>query len=201
MCNKVLGAVALICAPFLCIDFLDNQVHSSVSWTTGLYGFIYMLGWMASITGLYRLNATGSYPAAKAILIFQFLFLLLAQAFNVDVIIHGSIYNELQSGLDPFWPLSNGFMIITGIAVIRANLLQGWHKWIPLITGFWLPLMLLFKAMGIENLYFAGFYSAIAWTLLAIVIYTARPFAYKKAIVKSLHRKAEAKRLSIRPKS
>src|SRR5687768_1363353 len=99
MCNKVLGVVALICAPFLCIDFLDNQVHSTASWTTGLYGFVYMLGWMASVIGLYRLKATGSFPIAKVILIFQFLFLLLAQAFNVDIMIHGSIYNELQTSL------------------------------------------------------------------------------------------------------
>ena len=195
MCNKVLGVVALICAPFLCFDFLDNQVHSTASWTTGLYGFIYMLGWMASVVGLYRLKATGSFPPAKVILIFQFLFLLLAQAFNVDVIIHGSIYNDLQTSLDPFWPISNGFMIVTGIAVLRANQLQGWHKWVPLIVGCWLPVMLLLKGLGIENLYLAGFYSAIAWTLLAIVIYTARPFAYKKAIVRSLQRREAKKRL------
>ena len=193
MCNKVLGVVALICAPFFCIDFLDNQVNSTASWTTGLYGFIYMLGWMASIIGLYRLKAAGSFPAAKAILILQFLFLLLAQAFNVDVLIHGSIYNELQTSLDPFWPISNGFMLVTGVAVLRANQLQGWHKWIPLITGFWLPTLLLLRGFGIESFYFAGFYSAIAWTLLAVVIYTARPFAYKKAIVRSLHRKAARK--------
>ncbi|MGZ5190728.1 MAG: hypothetical protein ACXWCZ_06875 [Flavisolibacter sp.] len=198
MCNKVLGVVALICAPFLCIDFLDNQVHSTTSWTTGLYGFIFMFGWMASVIGLYRLKATGYFPMAKAILIFQFLFLLLAQAFNIDVIIHGSINNELQTSLDPFWPVSNGFMIVTGIFVLRANQLQGWHKWIPFIAGCWLPLMLIFKVIGIENFYFAGFYSAIAWTLLAVVIYIARPFAYKKAIVRSLHRKAEARRLSMK---
>jgi hypothetical protein len=198
MCNKVLGVVALICAPFLCIDFLDNQVNSTTSWTTGLFGFIYMLGWMASIIGLYRLKATGSFPAAKVILILQFLFLLLAQAFNVDVIMHGSINNDLQTSLDPFWPISNAFMIVTGIAVLRDNQLQGWHKWVPLLVGFWLPVMLLLKGLGIENLYFAGFYSAIAWTLLGIVIYTARPFAYKKAIVRNLHRKAEAKRLSMK---
>ena len=86
-------------------------------------------------------------------------------------------------------------MIVTGIAVLRANQLQGWHKWVPLIVGCWLPVMLLLKGLGIENLYLAGFYSAIAWTLLAIVIYTARPFAYKKAIVRSLQRREAKKRL------
>jgi hypothetical protein len=198
MCNKILGVVALICAPFLCIDFLDNQVVASSSWTTGLYGFIYMSGWMASIVGLYRLNATGTYPMAKVILMVQFLLLLIAQAFNIDVIIHGSINNELQSTLDPFWPISNLFMIITGIAILKAGQLQGWHKWIPLITACWLPVILLMGAMGLHDLYFAGFYSAIAWTLLAIVVYTARPFAYKKAIVRSLQRKAEARKLSMK---
>src|SRR5215203_5404173 len=97
MCNKILGVVALICAPFLCIDFLDNLAVSSSSWTTGLYGFIYMSGWMGSIIGLYRLNATGTYPMAKVILIVQFVLLLIAQAFNLDVIVHGSINNGLQS--------------------------------------------------------------------------------------------------------
>ena len=59
--------------------------------------------------------------------------------------------------------------------------------------------MLLLKGLGIENLYLAGFYSAIAWMFLAVVIYTARPFAYKKAIVRNLQRR-EARRRSLKLK-
>src|SRR5215216_6223977 len=89
MCNKILGIIALLGAPFLCIDFLDNQANTTDSWTTGLYGFIYMLGWMASTIGLLRLNATGKPAAAKMIPIVQLVLLSVAQVFNIDVMVHG----------------------------------------------------------------------------------------------------------------
>lgn len=196
MCNKILAVFALVCAPFLCVDFLENQANTTDSWTTGLYGFIYMSGWMASVIGLYRLNATGPRIWGKLILIIQLLLLATAQVFNIDVIIHGGVNNELQRNLDASWPASNACMLVTGIAVVRANQLQGWHKWIPLLIGCWLPVLLILNAIGFRNLYFAGFYSAVGWTLLAIVVYTSKPFAYKKAIVRSLYRRAEAKRQS-----
>ncbi|MFL5808704.1 MAG: hypothetical protein ACJ749_04235 [Flavisolibacter sp.] len=174
MCNKILGLIALFGAPFLCIDFLDNQANTNDTWTTGLFGFIYMVGWMASVVGLMRLNATGKTLAGRCVLVIQLILLCIAQVFNIDVMIHGGNNSLLQQLLDIFWPISNGFMLITGVAVLFAKQLKGWQKWVPVLVGSWLPVMLLSKGFQLQNLYFAGFYSAIAWTLLAIVIYTAK---------------------------
>jgi hypothetical protein len=142
MCNKILAIIALLGAPFLCIDFLDNQANITDSWTTGLYGFIYMTGWMASIVGLYRLNAAGDHTTGKIILLMQFLLLTVAQIFNLDVLMYGGNNGILQRSLDPFWPASNGFMLVTGISILAARQLKGWHRWIPLVVGSWLPVML-----------------------------------------------------------
>jgi len=190
MCNKILAIVALLGAPFLCIDFLDNQANTSDSWTTGLYGFIYMGGWMASVVGLFRVNAAGTHTAGRIILLIQLLLLVVAQVFNLDILLHGANNGILQQSLDPFWPASNGFMLVTGIAVVTAKQLKGWHSWIPLFVGSWLPVMLASGAFGFHSLYFAGFYSAIAWTLLAIVIYTTDQECRKKSVVRQLRGQA-----------
>src|SRR5690349_16049299 len=101
MCNKILAIVALLGAPFLCIDFLDNQANTSDSWTTGLYGFIYMGGWMASVVGLFRVNAAGTHTAGRIILLIQLLLLVVAQVFNLDILLHGANNGILQQSLDP----------------------------------------------------------------------------------------------------
>jgi hypothetical protein len=189
MCNKILAIVALLGAPFLCIDFLDNE-GTNESWTTGLYGLIYMTGWMASVIGLYRVNAAGTHPAGKIILLIQFILIAVAQVFNLDVLLHGGNNGIVQRSLDPFWPASNGFMLATGISVLSAKRLKGWHSWIPLVVGAWLPILLASRAFGFRSLYFAGFYSAVAWTLLAIVIYTSDQECSKKAIVTQMRRQA-----------
>ena len=185
MCNKILAIIALLGAPFLCIDFLDNQENTTGSWTTGLYGFIYMTGWIASVIGLLRLKAAGTGMGGQSILFIQLLLLSVAQVFNINVIVHGGQPSSLQTNLDLFWPISNGFMLVTGIAVVLAKRIQGWHRWIPLLTGSWLPVLLICNALGFRNLYVAGFYSAIAWTLLAVVVYTAKCRLIKKAMVQA----------------
>jgi len=132
-----------------------------------------------------RLNATGKTIAGRTILVIQLLLLSIAQVFNIDVMIHGGDRDFLQQTLDIFWPISNGFMLITATAVLIANQLKGWQKWIPVLVSLWLPFSLVSKALQMQNLYVVGFYSAIAWTLLAIVIYTAKlemQFLRKKVI-------------------
>jgi hypothetical protein len=77
---------------------------------------------------------------------------------------------------DLFWPLSNIIMLIVGIMVIVAKRLQGWKRYIPLATGMWFPLAMLTSLIDnrIVSFIFGGFYSAIAWALLAIVIIITR---------------------------
>lgn len=78
--------------------------------------------------------------------------------------------------LDLFWPLSNVIMLIVGITVIVAGRLQGWKRYIPFATGLWFPLALLcsFIDNSLVSFLFGGFYSVVAWTLLAFVIITSR---------------------------
>lgn len=39
--------------------------------------------------------------------------------------------------VDLFWPFSNICMLIAGVVVSKAKVLQGWHRFVPLIVGLW----------------------------------------------------------------
>lgn len=79
---------------------------------------------------------------------------------------------QLYFILDMFWPVSNIWMLATGITVITANRLHGWMRYIPLVAGLWLPLHLVGLGFGLtrEVMLIGGLYSAIAWTLLGLVV-------------------------------
>ena len=169
MNNKVLGIVGMIAAPFLYIDF---ELHGD-NHLTGLFEFIYMSGWMCSIVGLYRLEATGTRLRGRSLLLIQLFLLSMAQLYNLDLIIESGTGSVLQKYFDWFWPISNAFMFLTGIVTIAAGRLPGWKKFIPLLAGFWLPAILLIITInGNVNNHLAGGYSTLAWFLLAIVVYT-----------------------------
>ena len=174
---KLLGALAIICAPFLCIDFFVNGAQPVQSWTTGLFGFIYMIGWMCSIIALQSLMATGTGYFGKVILVIQLFLLSMAQVWNIAVILRVSQDSFWFRFFDPCWPFSNICMLIVGIAVIVAKVLHGWRGFVPLAVGLWLPLSgivaFLFNSSVLP--YTSGIYSAVAWTLLGIVVYTTKP--------------------------
>ncbi len=177
MNNKILGTIAILSAPFLGIDFIVNGAQPVHSWTTGLYGLIYMLGWMCSVIGLQTLQATGNTRFGKVILVIQLFVLTMAQVWNMAVMFNVSQESFLFWFFDPFWPLSNICMLIVGIKVLVAKFLKGWGRFIPLAVGLWLPFSALigFLFKGNYLPFASGFYSAIVWALLGIVIYTTKP--------------------------
>ncbi|HYE53184.1 MAG TPA: hypothetical protein VD996_00020 [Chitinophagaceae bacterium] len=181
MNNRILGILAFIGAPFLCIDQMvhgqngpqSGFEHTSVS---GLFNLIYMLGWMCSIAVLRRIKATGTAGFGKAILVIQLCTLTLANVWNVYEIIAPGSESTLYFILDLFWPISNLVLLIIGITVIRARRLQGWKRFVPLLAGIWFPvsIVLFFTAgQGYLTMVLSGLYSAVMWTLLAYVSYTS----------------------------
>jgi hypothetical protein len=177
MNNKTLGTLALIGAPFMVIGMYLEQTyqHLSDSWFTGVWGLIYITAWMASIVALRRMNATGNSRFGKAILWVITVTLILANISNVYQLFAPRDKSILFIILDAFWPISNLIMLVVGITVIRAKVLSGWQRFVPLVVGLWFPLTalgLIFVGRDAPVMVLVPYYTAIAWSLLAIVVLT-----------------------------
>lgn len=174
---RLLGLCAIVGAPFLLITLLtfgDALAQQKTS-LDGLYSLLYMSGWMCSVIGLWHTQATGTNRWGRIVLLIQLLFLSLANVSNVMLLFQISLSSKLYFILDMFWPVSNIWMLVTGITVVTAKRLRGWMRYVPLMVGLWLPLNLvgLGLAFGLTQpiMLVGGVYSAIAWTLLGLVIY------------------------------
>lgn len=178
MSNKLLGTLALIGAPWLFIGtYLEQQMPQlSDSWFTGVWGILFISGWFCSVIGLKKLNATGRSSFGKVLLIVLLITLTIANISNVIQIIVEKNKPSYFMAFDIFWPLSNIIMLIVGVVVIASKRLPGWKRYVPLLTGLWFPLAMLssFIDIGFVSFFFGGIYSAIVWTLLAIVIITTK---------------------------
>lgn len=69
------------------------------------------------------------------------------------------------------WLLSNSWMLIIGITAVSAKVLFCWKRFVPLIVGFWYPLMILPYIVFGSIINLAGPYSAFAFALLGVVVY------------------------------
>lgn len=187
---RTLGLIGMAGSPFLAIDFILGYLNPGHFQTplSSVLGFLYMIGWLCSIIGLYKLRAAGEGFFGNRVLILQLVFLTLAQLWNLYHTVDPMANTFLFHLLDKFWPGSNIFMIITGIAVLRAGKLTGWKKYIPFIVGLWLPLSYL--AMLVPSQLFAfsfsSLYSAITWLLMGLAVSRgstgyAHSYAFQKA--------------------
>lgn len=180
--NKVLGAAGIIAAPFLAIEMLTAHVAQSAGpqATTGwsaILDVVYMLGWMCSIYALLRGGAGGDSKSTNNILKTQLILLIIANIYNVWSATGIGTETILFRVVDMIWPISNAFMIVTGIAILRANALRGWKRYSVLAVGLWLPVsmipMILFGREPI-TLYFGLVYSVIAWGAMGIAAWQTR---------------------------
>ena len=178
MHNRHLGILALIGALWLLIGpYVEQRIPGlSDSWFTGVWGILFISGWICSAIGLRRLRATGSTAFGKVVLGALIVFLAIADLSNVIQIVVERDKPSYFMFFDVFWPLSNITMLIVGIIVIVVKGLPGWKRYIPFATGLWFPLAML--SLSVEDrfvsLFLGGIYSALAWGLLAVVIMTTQ---------------------------
>lgn len=174
--TKTLGALGIAGAPFLFLEMYTNSVGKTLNTSlTGVYDLLYMLGWMCSVAALLQMRATGTKKRGMAVLYVQLFFLTLANASNLWVIVQPNSGSGLYRVLDMFWPVSNVWMLVSGIAVARAGKLQGWRRYIVLVVGLWFPavMALMLVAGKTADLFYAGgIYSTVAWALMGWAVLT-----------------------------
>lgn len=176
MNTKLLGFFALLGAPCLAIGLSLESITGialPAPWM-GLWGILYISGWMAGIIALRELGVfDASSPATRrvghALAGTILVTLTLANLLNVWEMAAPNYKPTLFYIVDLGWPLSNLLMLPLGLAVVRARRLYGWQRWVPLAVGAWLPAALLVKDNAALP-YLPMVYSAVAWTLMAVVV-------------------------------
>ena len=171
MNNRLLGTLAMICAPALLIEglLLRGQENASI---TGIASMIFMAGWICSNIGMWRMRATGTGKWGRAVLIIQLVGLVLAFIFGffeaTRLLGRESIIFNIT---DAAWPLSMLWMIVVGITVIRAKRFSGWWRFVSLLCPFWLVIAIVGDiALGATGGFIGVGYAAVLWALLGYVV-------------------------------
>ncbi len=176
MNDRILGTIAMICAPALLIEGLLVQGGENAA-ITGIASMIFMAGWICSNTGMRRMRAAGTCKWGRAVLLVQLVGLVLAFLFGLfeatELLGRESLIFNVT---DAAWPLSMLWMIVVGITVIRAKRLSGWQRFVPLLCPFWLLIAILGSmALGDTAGGLVGFgYAAILWVLLGYIVFDSR---------------------------
>ena len=188
MNNRTLGTLAMLGAPFLGIEFLIQAYAGTHDMRlSGLMGIPYALGWLGCIWALYRMQAAGSNARGRSILGTMFVLLSMANGWNIYAAIAPNADTLMYRILDISWPASNVFMIVVGVAVIRARVLSGWRRYVPLAVGLWLPLSALAAVVigydSMVSVTFSSIYSAVMWTLLGYTIRSTEDQSFQRLSV------------------
>jgi hypothetical protein len=177
MNTRTLGLIGILCSPFLAIQLSIYGIFENYKATSlaGIFSLIYMTGWMCSIVGLYKLSAAGNRRIGKTIILIQLIFLSLGEIWNFYSIMAPGSTTTLYRALDLFWPISNLFMFVTGLFVLRAKQLHGWKRFIPFIVGLWFPITVVMVPAifghGQLTVLLVSLYSVAAWSLLGLAVY------------------------------
>ena len=173
--TRLLGTLGMLGSSMLLIEGIYSgfKQHGTDQFIA-VTGTIYMLAWLASIYGMSLTNATGNGKGGKAVLVIQGLSLLTAALWSAHhlVLPNSDPNHPLYIATDLSWPLSHVFMIVVGVATLRAKNWTGWARFTPLLCGLALPAAILSSialgevALGIVF----GLWTTTAFALLGYAV-------------------------------
>lgn len=169
---RLLSTIALITSPMLLIASMLFDITNRDTRGEAIT-FFFVVGWICSLIALWKLNATGSGVGGKAVLVIELIGTTLALINQVYGFTGTTNDNNLLYAITDFaWPLSVTFMIVVGIATIRAKVLPGAFRFAPLFCGFAFLLIVVLSIIGIDavRLNLFPIYTAITWGLMAYAI-------------------------------
>lgn len=175
MNNRLLGTVAMLCAPALLVEQLVLR-GAQDALVTGIASMFFMAGWICSNTGLRRLRAAGTRPWGRAVLRIQLVGLGLAFTFGL-IEATGLLGSDhlLVTVTDAAWPLSMLWMVVVGVSVLVAKRLHGWRRVVPVLCPLWLPVAMAgAAAFGDPGGLVGTGLAAVLWALLGYVVRDSR---------------------------
>lgn len=179
--NRLLGVFGMSFSPmlFFASFFFSPQYDepNSNPLLAGLGGVLYLLGAMASATGMKNLRVTGKGKGASILYIVQMTGLFLAMCFDVlDNAAPDARGTTIHLITDLAYPFSHLLMIVVGIAVVRAKVWRGWKIIPAFLIGFGLPLFIVSSAVvGREAVSFTfPFFVTTGFFLLGLAVFTTK---------------------------
>ena len=134
---KLLGTLGILASPIMLVEglIMGFEQHGTTP-LIGLLEVFYIIGWMSSIVGLRWAKATGQGRPGQAILIVQLVGLFIAGAWSAyHLVPNPNTTHFFYLATDFSWPFSHLFMIVVGIATLRAKTWTGWPRFSPLLCG------------------------------------------------------------------
>ena len=158
-----------------------------------LLGAAYIAGWICTALGLRRLGVLGSGTMAGILSAVQLAGLLFAELWCWLLLLeplagHDNLVLWIS---DAAWPVSHLYMLVIGVAVLKANVWRGWRRFVPLGCGFAsIAVVAAGEIAGRSVMEWTfGIYTASAWTLLGYAVRTGgQGFQYDDGAKRTEHR-------------
>lgn len=148
----------------------DDSMHA----TELAGGGIFQLGLIAMFLVIRATGGAGTGRGGRFVVNTGLVFMALATLWTVlAVLAPGLVDNPAVLVLDVFWPLSMVWLIVVGVAVMRARTWPSPARYLPFVGSFVIPVHLLAELIGLtEWQSWAGpvLYLAIAYLLLGVVV-------------------------------
>jgi hypothetical protein len=182
--NRVLGTIAMICAPAMLVEGLIPG-GDDMPIVVGIASMIFMGGAFASLLGLWRVAATGTSWWGRGVLALQLTLVSLAFCFGFFEAT-GLLSDEdlLFTITDIAWPISMLTMNLVGVTAAVVGRLPGWQRFALLPCGLAFPATMVLSILSgsdtqsdwIGIVFFALL--AIFWALMGFVVrQSAAPLA------------------------
>lgn len=134
----------------------------------------FQVGLLCLVGVLWATDATGRSRWGRAVLAVQMVLVLLAMGWTVPHVVDPNMVDRgFVVALDVAWPLSILWLIVQGIAVVRARRWPARLRWMPLVASLWAPVSILALLAGdwpglvLSNLWLAVTHGALSALVIA----------------------------------
>lgn len=165
-----LGAIAWLVTRLVVQPPPDDVMHA----TEIAGGGLFQIGLIAMLLTMRATNATGTGRGGRFVVNAGLLFVVLGTLWTVLVVIDMSLAdNPAILALDVFWPLSMAWLIVVGVAVIRAGRWPSPARYLPLAASFVIPAHLVAEIAGLtewQSWVLPVAYVAVSYPLVALAV-------------------------------
>lgn len=153
---------------------VDPQPDDVMNATEVAGGGIFQIGLIALLVTMRATDATGSGRGGRFVINAGLLFVALGTLWTVLAVIDmGLVDNPAVLVLDVFWPLGMAWLIVIGVAVMRARSWPTPARYLPFVASFVIPAHLVGEVLGLtewQSWVLPILYVAIAYGFVGLAV-------------------------------